>query len=177
VSASATWFSRKTKNEIDFFPCPFSPPYPDGCDVRPYGFYYNVGRSRSQGAEFEVSAEVIENLTAALNLTDMASEDLDLRADLARRPRITLGGSLFWTPVERASLGLTISHVGDRFDGADEARPLPGYTLVNILGSFPVTENFSVFARVENLFNEQYEPVDGYGAPGRAVYAGLRANL
>ncbi len=177
VNASVTWFSRKTKNQIDFFSCPFSPPLPAGCDVRPFGFYYNIGRSRSEGAEFEISAIVIDNVAATLNLTDMASEDLDLHTDLARRPHITLGGSLFWTPVERASLGLTISHIGDRFDGAGEVRPLPGYTLVNLLGSYPVTENFSVFARVENLFNDRYEPVAGYGAPGRAIYAGLKANL
>ena len=177
--ASATWFTRKTKNEIDFFSCPFVPPVPNlpGCDERLLqgGFYYNVGRSRSQGAEFEISGEVIENLTASINLTDMASEDLDLRTDLARRPRITAGGSLFWTPMERASLGLTVSHVGARFDGAGEVRPLPGYTLVNILGSYPLTDNFSLFGRIENLFNDRYEPVSGYGAPGRAAYAGIRA--
>ena len=181
VNASATWFSRKTKNEIDFFTCPYIPPVPNlpGCDERQFqgGYYYNVGQSRSQGAEFELSGEVIENLTAALNLTDMASEDLGLHADLARRPRVTLGGSVFWTPMERASLGLTINHVGDRFDAAGEIRPLPGYTLVDVLGSYPLTENFSVFARVENVFNKGYEPVDGYGAMGRAAYAGIRANL
>jgi vitamin B12 transporter len=175
ISASVTWFSRKTTNQIDFFSCPFSPPFPDGCDVRPFGFYYNIGHTRSQGAEFEIAADLFENVTASVNLTDMASEDLGLHTDLARRPRLTAGGSIFWTPMKDASLGLTIAHVGDRFDQAQEVQPLEGYTLVNVLGSYPINDNFSFFARVENLFNDRTEPVFGYGAPGRAAYVGIRA--
>lgn len=177
LSASATWFSRKTKNEIDFFTCPYPLPVPTppGCDVRPFGYYYNVGQSRSQGVEFELSATVIENLVASVNLTDMASEDLELNKDLARRPRVTANASLFWTPMDRASLGLTISHIGDRFDDANNLVPLADYTLVNVLGSYPINENFSFFGRVENLFNDRTEPVSGYGAPGRAAYVGVRA--
>ncbi len=53
--------------------------------------------------------------------------------------------------------------------------PLEDYTLVNILGSYPINENFSFFGRVENLFNDRTEPVAGYGAPGRAAYVGIRA--
>lgn len=177
LNARVTWFTHKTKDQIDFFSCPFLPPLPAGCDVRPFGFYYNIGQSRSQGEEFELSAQVMENVTASFNLTHMVAEDLDLDADLARRPRVTLGGSLFWTPIERASLGVSISHIGERFDGAGEVRPLEGYTLVNVAGSYPVNEYFSAFARVENLFNEKYQPAAGYGAPGRAAYVGLRANL
>jgi vitamin B12 transporter len=177
ISASLTWFSRKTKNQIDFFSCPFAPPFPEGCDVRPFGFYYNIGRTRAEGAEVEIAADLFENVTASVNLTDMASEDLELRTDLARRPRITAGGSLFWTPMKDASLGLTITHVGERFDQAGEVQPLEGYTLVNVLGSYPINENVSFFGRVENLFNDRTEPVFAYGAPGRAAYVGIRASL
>jgi vitamin B12 transporter len=105
----------------------------------------------------------------------MASEDLGLHTDLARRPRLTAGGSIFWTPMKDASLGLTIAHVGDRFDQAQEVQPLEGYTLVNVLGSYPINDNFAFFGRVENLFNDRTEPVFGYGAPGRAAYVGIRA--
>jgi vitamin B12 transporter len=177
ISASLTWFSRKTKNQIDFFSCPFAPPFPAGCDVRPFGFYYNIGRTRAEGAEVEIAADLFENVTASVNLTDMASEDLELRTDLARRPRITAGGSLFWTPMKDASLGLTITHVGERFDQAGEVQPLEGYTLVNVLGSYPINENVSFFGRVENLFNDRTEPVFAYGAPGRAADVGIRASL
>jgi vitamin B12 transporter len=178
MRASLTWFSRKTKNQIDFFsPDCFTPPVPDICLTRPFGYYYNVGRSRSQGAELEISGEVIANVTASVNLTDMASEDLDSHTDLARRPRITAGGNLFWTPMAGTSLGLTVSHVGERFDGVGEVRPLPGYTLVDILASYPIDGNFSVFGRIENAFDAHYEPVSGYGAAGRTAYAGIKASL
>jgi vitamin B12 transporter len=178
LRASVTWFSRKTKDQIDFLtPDCLTPPVPNICMTRPFGYYYNIGRSRSEGAEFEVSGQVIENVTASFNLTDMSSEDLTTHTDLPRRPRLTTGGSLFWTPMERTSLGLTLQHVGDRFDSTGDMGYLPGYTLVNILGSYPINENFSLYGRIENAFDARYEPVLGYGAPGRAAYMGIRANF
>jgi vitamin B12 transporter len=107
----------------------------------------------------------------------MDSEDLATGDDLARRPRVTTNASIFWTPRAGVSLGLTVNHVGNRFDGADEVRPLPGYTLIDILGSYPLNETFALFGRIENAFDARYQPVSGYGAAGRAGYVGIRANL
>jgi vitamin B12 transporter len=40
-----------------------------------------------------------------------------------------------------------------------------------------LNEHIEVFGRVENLFDDRAEPVAGYGAPGRAFYAGVAARL
>ena len=38
----------------------------------------------------------------------------------------------------------------------------------------PVTHNVSIYGRVDNLFDEHYETVAGYGTYGRAAYGGIR---
>jgi vitamin B12 transporter len=40
-----------------------------------------------------------------------------------------------------------------------------------------VSSRFSVYGRVDNVFDEQYQTVAGYGTPGVAAYAGLRVRF
>ena len=41
----------------------------------------------------------------------------------------------------------------------------------------PVSGQISVYARVDNLFDADYQTVAGYGTPGRAAYGGVRVKL
>jgi vitamin B12 transporter len=41
----------------------------------------------------------------------------------------------------------------------------------------PIGDRFAVYGRVENLTDEKYETVSGYGTYGRAAYAGVRLKL
>ena len=47
---------------------------------------------------------------------------------------------------------------------------------MNLYASFALTDALQLYGRVENTFDIHYEPVYGYGAAGRAVFAGIRAN-
>jgi len=48
---------------------------------------------------------------------------------------------------------------------------------VNLAITYTMSRSLQVFGRVENLFNYYAEPAAGYGALGRAAYAGLRLKL
>ena len=50
-------------------------------------------------------------------------------------------------------------------------------THIKLFASFKLSERIELFGRVENLFDDRAEPVAGYGAPGRAFYAGLSTSL
>jgi vitamin B12 transporter len=50
----------------------------------------------------------------------------------------------------------------------------PGYTVVNVAANYTVNENATLFGRVDNLFNEQYQDPNGFDRPGVGVFAGLR---
>ena len=83
----------------------------------------------------------------------------------------------------RTLLGLTVLHVGERVDVeflpdfTSQRVQLDPYTLVQVGGSYAARDNLNVFARVENLFDEDYEEVKGFGTPPRAVYAGFQATF
>jgi vitamin B12 transporter len=171
----ATYFDRRTNDQIDFFvPDCFSSPPPDVCRTRPFGYYDNIARTRAEGIEVEATAHLLDDIGVNVALTDMAATDLTTGLDLARRPHLAVSGTVFWTPLAGWSAGATVIYVGPRFDAVGEVNPLPGNTVLNLYASHRLTESLELYARIENAFDAHYEPVFGYGAPGRAAYGGLR---
>ena len=67
--------------------------------------------------------------------------------------------------------------VGDSFDDAANAVPLDGYALAGIRASFPVSRNFEITGRIDNLFDADYATAFHYGTYGRAAYGGVRARF
>jgi vitamin B12 transporter len=54
---------------------------------------------------------------------------------------------------------------------------LAAYTVVGGIVAYDVTPSATVFVRAENVFNEDYENVFSYRAPGFATYAGVKVKL
>jgi vitamin B12 transporter len=104
----------------------------------------------------------------------MSATDPRTGLDLARRPRLTASGTITWTPIADWSAGATMLYIGHRFDDAAERTPLAAYAVLNLFASHRLTNSLELYARIENLFDAHYEPVFGYGAPGRAAYGGVR---
>ena len=48
---------------------------------------------------------------------------------------------------------------------------------MNLYAAYDVYKNVTLFGRVENLFDEHYEEVLGYGTPGRAGYGGVKVTF
>ncbi|HEV2563360.1 MAG TPA: TonB-dependent receptor [Rhizomicrobium sp.] len=176
MRASLTYFERKATNLIDFTSCST----PQECTERPFGFYYNVGRTQSKGVEAEIAGAISDTLNLTANYTNMTSTDLATGLALQRRPHIQANAILTWAPTANWSVGTSVSHVGRRIDQYDNSTvpptPFPngGYTLANLFGEIDF-ERLAFYGRVENLFDTHYEPELGYGAAGRAFYIGVRA--
>jgi vitamin B12 transporter len=66
------------------------------------------------------------------------------------------------------SAHLNILVVGSRnsFDVNSNIAQVPGYVLLNLSSNYAVNENITLFARMDNLLNKQYQQVWGYGALG-----------
>ena len=176
LRASLTYFERRTADQIDFFSCwgVVSP----ACALRSLvgGYYYNVGRARTRGVELRATADVSETLSLIATYTNLHAIDETAHTDLARRPHIMANVRLQWTPLDDWSFGAAVLYVGRRFDGAGGSSPLASHTTADLYASHGLNDRIELFGRIENLFDAQYEPVAGYGAPGRAVYAGVRAS-
>jgi vitamin B12 transporter len=69
-------------------------------------------------------------------------------------------------------------YVGERLDidGFATVKASPYYT-VNLSGTYRVTRDLSLFTRIENLFDKDYEDPKGFGTKGISAYAGIRVSM
>ena len=56
------------------------------------------------------------------------------------------------------------------------AAPAPGYTTVSLAAALDVTRTFTVFGRLDNLFDRRYQNPVGFLQPAFGVFAGIRAS-
>ncbi|MBS0273759.1 MAG: TonB-dependent receptor [Proteobacteria bacterium] len=180
--ASVTYFQRRTTNLIDFVTpdCAPTPPAtpPAICATRPFGYYANVGRARVRGFEVEVGGKITGTLSLTASYTNLDASNPDTGLQLNRRPRNTASATLTWAP-SNWSLGASLDYVGKQIDQYDTSTvPATAFTngshtLANLFGQYSFGQ-WSLYGRVGNVFAEHYEPLIGYGAPGRTVFAGVR---
>ncbi len=131
----------------------------------------NVGRSRSHGVE--VTAKWQPNLcwrvSGAYTYDDTV--DLDRDRQLYRRPRNSTSLTIERL-FDRGVLRLDTIFVGKRLDTRDIT--LDSYVLVNASGSYDFSDKWSLYGRVDNLLDQQYEEIRGYGVPALSGYAGIQ---
>lgn len=142
----------------------------------------NIGDAASKGFEVSASFRPIERITLATGYTYTDTEDRDTGLALLRRARNKVATSISYSPVEGTALRLDHQYVGPRADTDFAAFPaervtLSGYSVVNITATRRLTERVELFARVENLFDREYEDVLGFGRRGLAAYTGIKVNL
>jgi vitamin B12 transporter len=90
-----------------------------------------------------------------------------------RRPEHLVNLQLAWQGLD-AKLRVTL-HVRGAYDAIDiNDEALDDYEIVNLNAEYAITQGLSVYGRVENLLDEDYEEVPGYNTPGAAAYAGVR---
>ena len=82
-----------------------------------------------------------------------------------------------WQTPFGAALGATVLMVGDSFDDASNSVRLDGYMLFALRASLPVTDALEVYARVDNLLDEEYVTVARYNTFGRNAHVGVRAKF
>lgn len=179
----ATYFSRDTDNQIDFFSCTSTTTNPlcFANGVRRFGYYANTAQTKARGVELEGSAD-LGPLALAANYTWTDTENdspgnVNRGKQLTRRPehQANIRATYGWG--NGASLGGSIRYVGDSFDNAANSYVLQSYTLLDLRAAYPVNEHLELYGRIENALDDDYETTRNYGAPGRGVYAGVRARF
>jgi vitamin B12 transporter len=177
-----TWFHRHTRNQIDFFSCPPADVTNPAsiCFDRPFGTYANVARARAEGVEIELALRPVEAFTVTANYTYTDTENRSAGYEgnqLARRPRDTASLSADYRLPFGLSLGGTVTIVGDSFNDQGNFTRLDGFALGSIRAEMPIGDRFALYGRVENLTDEKYQVVSGYGTYGRAAYGGVRVRF
>lgn len=167
LALSATYFNLDTENLIDFVSTD---------PVNFIGAYYQIpGITKRRGVEVSAKAQITNWLSASAAYTYTIAREAN-GDRLARQPRnlFTLGADI--RPTDKTLLTVTANIVDDtvyKVFGVDGTLPLDDYVLVNAKLSYDVNENWSAYIRGENLLNDEYQTVNGYGTSDLAVYGGV----
>ncbi|MFM5932051.1 MAG: TonB-dependent receptor plug domain-containing protein [Novosphingobium sp.] len=171
---AATVFRRDSRNLIDY----------DANANCGWGGYLNVSGARASGFELEADVRPVETLQLRAAYSYVKSVNRTTGRDLYRRPRHALSLSGDWTtPLHGLVIGADTRFVGpsmdDQFGDSDPTNDvrLQGHVVLTLRASLPVTEQFDLFGRIENVGNADYQTVAGYNTPGRSAYIGARARF
>jgi len=134
--------------------------------------------STRQGIELEARWDISEQFFARGSATFLDSEQDDVEE--IRRPDFIASATVTYRPIEALSLTASIDHNGSQLDtdfGTFQNVTLDAFTLIALNAAYDVDDHFTLTLRGDNLLDEEYQEVFGFASPGRAVYAGLKANF
>ena len=144
----------------------------------------NIGRANISGVESELVLRPAPWLTADINYTYTNAIDAQTQGKLLRRPENTGSVTLTINPTQRLTITPQIRYVGRFLDylyndqgyptGVGSARP---GTIVNLNVSYGFSDKFSLFATGDNIFNSNFEPVNGLQIAGASLLMGVRARI
>jgi vitamin B12 transporter len=188
VMVSATYFSRDTKNQIDFLDCP--PPLPGSVCAQPghstFGFYSNVDKTQSRGYELQAELNLTDDLAITGNYTHMKATDESDGPEhglrLIRRPDVLANASVSYRWPVHLTTTVAARYTGPSFDNDFDTFPasrvvLGGFTLVDFRAAWALNDHVSITGRVENAFDKKYQTVLDFGTLGRAGFVGIDVKL
>ncbi len=145
----------------------------------PANTYVNIGQAETYGVEAFAEAKLTDRLRVRGDYTRTIAKDSTTGLDLVRRPRDKASGSVVWNAIDPLTLSANVLYVGSWFDFDRQglvfvAAPTPSYMIVNVAANYVVDKHVTVFGRIDNLFNRQYENPIGWMQPGFAAYAGVK---
>jgi iron complex outermembrane recepter protein len=162
------------------------------------GFFENIAATRRQGIEAGLAYKddrwsiygnyslVDATFQASLTLPSPSNPFADANGNIQVSPgdhlpgipehQLKVGADYRVTP--SWSVGAVFAYYSDQFLVGDESNqnaPLPGYAVVNLHSSFTITENFEIFANVQNLLDAHYATFGIYGDPTGVNAPGIPA--
>lgn len=160
LSAEISWFEQSIKDEIVFDRVTFS------------RYLQADGRSHSKGVEVQFAAPMSRWAQLQASFTRNLTQTAD---DLPRirRPGKFVNVSLYLYPQENVVLLLNNRWERDAVDGLART-PLDNYEVLDLSVNYEPVSNWEIFARVNNLLDENYQEVPGYNTSGRAAHVGAR---
>jgi vitamin B12 transporter len=129
----------------------------------------NIGKAEIRGAElrWEYRGEDWSVLASAVRQSaDNALEGVRL----PRRAEESLSVQLVRS-LGPHRVGLVLLANGDRVDVGDVS--MPGYAVASLTGQFALGEQWRLNARIENLFDAQYETAAGFPMQGRSAFVDI----
>jgi vitamin B12 transporter len=193
LGIGVTVFAQRFRDLVQFTFLTASPTDPN---------YFNIAAADASGVETMLRVRPSARVEGSISYTHLSTEVTDAGFDSGEAATFVEGESLLRRPddavtvradgtvTDRVRLGATVLWVGSRddirfapFPEPSQRVTLPSYTTVDLsatatlMHARPGTPGLDLTARVENLFDEDYEQAAGYPAPGRALFVGASAQV
>ncbi len=141
--------------------------------------FQNIDSAKTSGVESYIEFQPVDGLTFKGTYTYLHSRDNTTMDRLFRRPTHKGSFNANYRFLQGADVNLNIVLVGDRDFNDFSVFPavrqeVAGYVVVNLAAGYQINRYVKVFARVDNLFDQEYQNVLGYGTSRIAGYGGLR---
>lgn len=163
----ATYFHNDIKNLIDY--------------NASFTSYANVGKAETDGVEAFVSYQPVKDVVLRADYTYTEANDEVLDQELLRRPKHKASLDAKWKATSALSFDADLLYVSSWVDtnrsGSIPRLNAPGYTTVDVAANYDITDEFTVYGRVSNIFDQHYQDPDGFLRPGRGFFAGIRAKI
>jgi vitamin B12 transporter len=143
-----TYFDQDTTNQIDFF-----------FDVGGYG---NISEAKSSGFEIEGSFQFSDWAGLAVSYAYIDAVDGEGER-LSRVPENSGNVTLRLDPEGPISGSVLALHNGGE---KDQNNVVDSWTRVDVSGRYALNEKVEIYVHIENLLDEEYQQILGYGTPG-----------
>ena len=140
-----------------------------------YGNLVNVSNATAEGIESFFEYKPMDSLSLRLNYTfDQTrgawENGVQTNQPLLNRPKNKGNFDLDYKLTEKASTHLNILAFGARDTpnmwNSSGVSQVAGYVLVNLSANYEISDQVTLFAKMNNLLNKSYEQVWGYGTLG-----------
>ncbi len=133
--------------------------------------YDNIALVDSKGVELFGSYQFTNWLGVSANYAYIDAEDGNGN-ELSRLPEHSGDVTVSLDPEGPFSGNILVRYNGD--EANTDGTTLDGWTRVDLTGSYDLTDRIELYGRIENLFDEHYQQILGYGTPGLSGTVGLR---
>jgi vitamin B12 transporter len=174
---AVTYFNQRFRDLIEYDPAP-APGDPN---------YFNVGGAIADGIEANATTRIAPRVAVSVSYTYLhtrveQSGSSDPNGSfvpgkpLLRRPTHTLAPRVAATLGARGHAILEARWVGKRDDVGPQRVTLHPYTRVNLAGDYAIGR-VVLSGRLENVFNDQAQEINGFRPRGRTVMLGGRVTV
>lgn len=135
----------------------------------------NIDEAKSLGIEFELAAEICDSLAFVSNYTWTDTENETTNTQLARRPTHKANFGFKGEAFDALEAHLKLLIVNDRID--TDGAEMDDYERVDLDLAWNFKNGLKPFVKAINLFNQDYEEVNGFESSDLAVYGGFEFGL
>jgi vitamin B12 transporter len=135
----------------------------------------NIEKAKIKGVELNLQGQR-ERWQYAVSVLAQDPENTELDETLSRRAKSRINSQLTYNQ-DRWQAGGNLLLVGKRDNSSFDTIELDSYEIANVFARYDFTPSINLSAKIENLFDEDYETAAGFNTKGRTAYAEVSYTL